>query len=55
MNLNSTHPGTQVADVNIKPVWNFQTKQVILRMMAKQLGPVNKTKLTLGSITRITF
>ncbi len=47
MNLNPTHHATQVADVNHIPVCNFQTKQVKLRMMAKQLGPVNMTKLRL--------
>jgi hypothetical protein len=55
MNLNPTHHASQVADVNIIPVCNFPKKQVILRMMAKQLGPVNRTKLILVSITRIIF
>ncbi len=55
MNLNSTHQWTQVADVYSLLVWSSQTKQVILRRMAKQLGPVNMTKLTLVSLDRITF
>jgi hypothetical protein len=55
MQLNLTRYGTQVADVNNVLVWSFQTKQVILRMMAKQFGPVNMIKLTLVSIARITF
>jgi hypothetical protein len=55
MLLNLTHYGTQVAVVNNLPVWSFQTKQVILRMMAQQFGPVNMIKLTLVSIARITF
>ena len=55
MNLNSTHQWTQVADVYSLLVWSSQTKQVIFGRMAKQLGPVNMTKLTLVSVDRITF